>query len=449
MVLGAKLWQVISLVNKRTKTARGLALRVLQEVFDKGAYSNIALNKELQSSDLSDADKHLATELVYGTVARKITLEWYLAHEIPDRDKLDSWVYYLLMLSLYQLLYLDKIPAHAVVHEAVSLAKRGRGTDKFVNAILRNFLAKPLPDISEIKRKNKRLSIQYSAPVWLVKRLIEEYGEERGEAILASLFVRNKASVRVTDTKRFEDLATELEAVPSQLSPVGLVKPSGHFAGTKAFQEGLLTIQDETSQLVAPTLQIEGWEEILDACAAPGGKTTHMASYLTSGRITALDLYDHKLTLIEENARRLGVSDRVTTRKLDAMQVAETFGPDRFDKILVDAPCSGIGLIRRKPDIKYNKEAADFANLQQIQLAILDSVCQTIKKGGIITYSTCTIVAKENQEVIQKFLDSHPNFEQVPLTHDCTDIVRDGCLLITPEQYMTDGFFIGQVRRKS
>lgn len=449
MVLGAKLWQVISLVNKRKKTARGLALRVLQEVFDKGAYSNIALNKELQSSDLSDADKHLATELVYGTVARKITLEWYLAHEIPDRDKLDSWVYYLLMLSLYQLVYLDKIPAHAVVHEAVSLAKRCRGTDKFVNAILRNFLAKPLPDISEIKRKNKRLSIQYSAPVWLVKTLLEEYGEERGKAILASLFVRNKASVRVIDAKRVEDLATELGATPSQLSPVGLIKPSGHFAGTKVFQEGLLTIQDETSQLVAPTLKIGGWEEVLDACAAPGGKTTHIASYLTDGHVTALDLYDHKLALIEENARRLGVSDRVTTRKLDATQVAETFGPDYFDKILVDAPCSGIGLIRRKPDIKYNKEATDFASLQQIQLAILDSVCQTIKKGGIIIYSTCTIVAKENQEVIQKFLDSHPNFEQVPLTHDCTDIVRDGCLLITPEQYMTDGFFIGQVRRKS
>lgn len=436
-------------MNKRVETARSVALRTLQEVFDKGAYSNIALNKELQSSDLSDADKHLATELVYGTVARKITLEWYLAHEIPDRDTLDSWVYYLLMLSLYQLVYLDKIPAHAVVHEAVNLAKRGRGTDKFVNAILRSILAKPLPDIASIKRKNKRLSIQYSAPVWLVKTLIDEYEEVRAEAILASLFFRNKASVRVTDINRVEDLVRELEATPSKLSPVGLVKPSGHFAGTKAFQEGMLTIQDETSQLVAPTLQIEGWEEILDACAAPGGKTTHMASYLTSGQITALDLYDHKLALIEENAERLGLVDRIVTQRLDATKVAKTFGPDRFDKILVDAPCSGIGLIRRKPDIKYNKESGDFANLQQIQLAILDSVCQTIKKGGIITYSTCTIVAKENQEVIQRFLELHPNFEQVALTHDCTDIVQDGCLLITPEQYMTDGFFIGQVRRKS
>ncbi len=436
-------------MSKKENTARSVALKVLQEVFEKGAYSNIALNKELQIADLSETDKHLVTELVYGTVARKITLEWYLAHEIKDRDKLDSWVYLLLMLSLYQIIYLDKIPAHAVVHEAVQIAKRGRGTDKFVNAVLRSLLAKPLPNIATIKRKNKRLSVQYSAPVWLVKTLIEEYGDERAEAILQSLFTRNKASVRVTDVQQKDKLAEAFQAEPSHLSSVGLVKSSGYFAGTTAFQAGLVTIQDETSQLVAPTLKIEGWEEILDACAAPGGKTTHMASYLTSGHITALDLYDHKLALIEENAKRLGVSQKIITRKLDATQVAEAFAPDSFDKILVDAPCSGIGLIRRKPDIKYNKEAGDFTSLQHVQLSILDSVCQTVKKGGIITYSTCTIVAKENQEVLQRFLESHPNFEQVELTHECTDIVHDGYLLITPEQYMTDGFFIGQVRRKS
>ena len=440
---------MITLADKKEERARGVALKVLQEVFEKGAYSNIALNKELQASQLSQADKRLVTELVYGTVARKITLEWYLAHEIADRDQLDTWVYYLLLLSLYQILYLDKIPNHALVNEAVNLAKRGRGAEKFVNAILRAFLKKPLPDIAAIKRKNKRLSVQYSAPVWLVATLIEEYGQDRAEAILASLFIRNKASVRVTDLSKVDELAQALGAEKSDLSPVGLIKASGHFAGSQAFKDGLITIQDETSQLVAPTLQLEGWEEVLDACAAPGGKTCHIASYLTNGQVIALDLYDHKLRLIEENAQRLGVGQQVRTQNLDARQVAEVFGPDRFDKILVDAPCSGIGLIRRKPDIKYNKEAADFDQLQEIQLAILDSVCQSLKKGDIITYSTCTIVGKENQDVIAKFLASHPNFEQVALTHACSNIVQDGCILITPEQYLTDGFFIGQVRRKS
>lgn len=436
------------MVNKH-ETARSLALSVLEDVFEQGAYSNIALNKALEASALSMQDRGLATELVYGTVSRKITLEWYLAHFIEDREKLDTWVYYLLMLSLYQMLYLDKLPTHAVVNEAVTLAKRGRGADKFVNAILRKISQSNLPNPADIKRKNKRLSIQYSVPVWLVQTLIAEYGDERAEKIFQSLHIRNKASIRVTDSQQIDRLAEELDAQHSPLSPVGLVKPHGHFAATDYFKQGLITIQDETSQLVAPTLKIQGEEQILDACAAPGGKTCHMASYLTSGKIMALDLYEHKLTLIEENAKRLGLADKIETKRLDASRVHEEFGPDTFDKILVDAPCSGIGLIRRKPDIRYNKAAMDFENLKTIQLQILDSVCQSLKIGGIITYSTCTIIAKENQEVIDEFLQAHPNFEQVLLEHPRADIMVDGCLLITPEQYQTDGFFIGQFRRKS
>ncbi|WP_105210022.1 16S rRNA (cytosine(967)-C(5))-methyltransferase RsmB [Streptococcus suis] len=435
-------------INKH-ETARSLALTVLEQVFDQGAYSNIALNKALESSPLSAQDKGLATELVYGTVSRKITLEWYLAHVIEDREKLDTWVYYLLMLSLYQLVYLDKLPPHAVVNEAVNLAKRKPGTDKFVNAILRKMSQSTLPDPTGIKRKNKRLSVQYSVPVWLVQTLIAEYGDERAERIFQSLHIRNKASIRVTDGKQVEGLAEELDAQQSQLSPVGLVKGQGHFAATDYFKQGLITIQDETSQLVAPTLDIQGDELILDACAAPGGKTCHMGSYLTSGKILALDLYEHKLALIEENAQRLGLADKIETKRLDASRVHEEFGPDTFDKILVDAPCSGMGLIRRKPDIRYNKAAMDFDSLKAIQLQILDSVCQSLKIGGIITYSTCTIIAKENQEVIHEFLQNHPNFEQVMLEHPKSDIMVDGCLLITPEQYQTDGFFIGQFRRKS
>ncbi|HFI0716447.1 TPA: 16S rRNA (cytosine(967)-C(5))-methyltransferase RsmB [Streptococcus suis] len=435
-------------VNKH-ETARSIALSVLEDVFEQGAYSNIALNKALEASALSMQDRGLATELVYGTVSRKITLEWYLAHFIEDREKLDTWVYYLLMLSLYQMLYLDKLPTHAVVNEAVTLAKRGRGADKFVNAILRKISQSTLPNPADIKRKNKRLSIQYSVPVWLVQTLIAEYGDERAEKIFQSLHIRNKASIRVTDSQQIDRLAEELDAHHSLLSPVGLVKSHGHFAATDYFKQGLITIQDETSQLVASTLKIQGEEQILDACAAPGGKTCHMASYLTSGKIMALDLYEHKLTLIEENAKRLGLVDKIETKRLDASRVHEEFGPDTFDKILVDAPCSGIGLIRRKPDIRYNKAAMDFENLKTIQLQILDSVCQSLKIGGIITYSTCTIIAKENQEVIDEFLQNHPNFEQVLLEHPRADIMVDGCLLITPEQYQTDGFFIGQFRRKS
>ena len=434
----------------KVETARNLALAVLEDVFVNQAYSNIALNKHLKGSQLSAADKGLVTEIVYGTVARKLTLEWYLSHFIQDRDKLDNWLYILLLMSAYQVRFLDKVPDHAVVNEAVELAKaRKKGSEKLVNAVLRRILREGWPDIASIKRKNKRDSIAYSLPVWLVSKLKEEYGEERAQAIFESLLVRNKASIRVTDLSRKEEIKTVLEASDSPLAASGLVKEQGHFAGHDLFLEGAITIQDESSQLVAPTLDLQGDEEVLDACAAPGGKTAHMASYLTSGKVTALDLYDHKLDLIQENAQRLGVADRVQTQKLDARKVHEFFGGDSFDKILVDAPCSGIGLLRRKPDIKYNKETADFASLQQIQLEILGNVCQTLRKGGIITYSTCTIVSEENFQVVEAFLESHPEFEQVKLEHECKDILKDGCILITPELYGSDGFFISQFRKIS
>lgn len=434
----------------KVETARSLALAVLENVLMNQAYSNIALNKHLKGSQLSVADKGLVTEIVYGTVARKLTLEWYLSHFIKDRDKLDNWLYILLLLSAYQFRYLDKIPNHAVVNEAVELAKaRKKGSEKLVNAVLRRILREGWPDIDSIKRKNKRDSIAYSLPVWLVSKLKEEYGEERAQAIFKSLLVRNKASIRVTDLSRKEEIKAVLEASGSPLAATGLVKEHGHFAGHDLFAEGVITIQDESSQLVAPTLDLQGDEQVLDACAAPGGKTAHMASYLTSGKVTALDLYDHKLDLIQENAERLGVADRVQTQKLDARKVHEFFGRDSFDKILVDAPCSGIGLLRRKPDIKYNKETADFTSLQEIQLEILGSVCQTLRKGGIITYSTCTIVSEENFQVVETFLESHPEFEQVKLEHECKDILKDGCILITPELYGSDGFFISQFRKIS
>lgn len=434
----------------KVETARSLALAVLEDVLVNQAYSNIALNKHLKGTQISVADKGLVTEIVYGTVARKLTLEWYLSHFIEDRDKLDNWLYILLLLSAYQLRYLDKIPNHAVVNEAVELAKaRKKGSEKLVNAVLRRILREGWPDIDSIKRKNKRDSIAYSLPVWLVSKLKEEYGEERAQAIFKSLLVRNKASIRVTDLSRKEEIKAVLEATDSPLAATGLVKEHGHFAGHDLFAEGVITIQDESSQLVAPTLDPQGDEQVLDACAAPGGKTAHIASYLTSGKVTALDLYDHKLDLIQENAERLGVAERVQTQKLDARKVHEFFGRDSFDKILVDAPCSGIGLLRRKPDIKYNKETADFTSLQEIQLEILGSVCQTLRKGGIITYSTCTIVSEENFQVVEAFLESHPEFEQVKLEHECKDILKDGCILITPELYGSDGFFISQFRKIS
>lgn len=438
------------MANNWKKSARGKALLAIEDIFDNGAYSNIALNNQLSNSSVQDKDKGLITEIVYGTISKKISLEWYLSHVIKDRDKLDKWVYYILMISLYQILYLDKVPSHAIVNDAVAIAKnRGnkRGAEKFVNAILRQLTDGDLPSFDSIKRKSKRLSVTYSLPTWLVTKLIEQFGDERALAIMESLSLHSKASVRVVNPQEFDTIKEALDALPSPVAPTALTKDSGYFANNQYFQNGQITIQDETSQLVAPTLAIQGEELILDACSAPGGKTCHMASYLTSGKILALDIHEHKLALVEENAERLGVSDKIETKALDAREVHKHFAKDTFDKILVDAPCSGIGLIRRKPDIKYTKDIQDLESLQAVQLEILASVCQTIRKGGIITYSTCTIFDEENFQVVEKFLESHSNFEQVKLKHTQADIVKDGCLLITPEQYQTDGFFISQFRR--
>ncbi|KXT75891.1 16S rRNA (cytosine(967)-C(5))-methyltransferase RsmB [Streptococcus sp. DD12] len=431
-------------------SARSLALDILGQVLGDGAYANLALQQSLATSSLSAKDKGLVTELVYGTLTRKIQLEWYLSHLIADRDQLEPWVYHLLLLSLYQICYLERIPDHAVVNEAVTLAKKrghNRGAEKLVNAVLRRILRDGVADVTTIKRKNKRLSIEYSLPVWLVKKLLEQYGESRAQAIMASLLEKSKASIRVSKGQDLARIAQETDSQVSRLSPVGLVKTSGHFAASQLFQKGQITIQDESSQLVAPTLRLTGTERVLDACAAPGGKTCHMASYLTTGEVLALDLHEHKLALIRENAERLGVADRVKTQQMDASTVHQHFAPDSFDKILVDAPCSGMGLLRRKPDIRFRKEGSDFAQLADIQLAILDSVCQTLRKGGIITYSTCTLFQEENQGVLQRFLEKHSNFELVPLEHPQKDIVVDGCLVITPELYGSDGFFIGQLKR--
>lgn len=438
------------MANNWKKSARGKALLAIEDIFDNGAYSNIALNNQLSNSSVQDKDKGLITEIVYGTIAKKISLEWYLSHVIKDRDKLDKWVYYLLMISLYQIHYLDKVPSHAIVNDAVAIAKnRGnkRGAEKFVNAILRQLTDGELPSFDSIKRKSKRLSVTYSIPTWLVTKLIEQFGDERALAIMESLSLHSKASVRVVNPQEFDTIKEALDALPSPVAPTALTKDSGYFANNQYFQNGQITIQDETSQLVAPTLAIQGDELILDACSAPGGKTCHMASYLTSGKVVALDIHEHKLALVEENAERLGVSDKIETKALDAREVHKHFAEDTFDKILVDAPCSGIGLIRRKPDIKYTKDIQDLESLQAVQLEILASVCQTIRKGGIITYSTCTIFDEENFQVVEKFLESHSNFEQVELKHTQADIVKDGCLLVTPEQYQTDGFFISQFRR--
>ncbi len=420
-----------------TKNARQTALDVLNDIFGNDAYANISLDRNLRDSELSTVDKAFVTALVYGVVSKKDLLEWHITPFLKKEPK--PWAKMLLLLTVYQILFMDKVPTSAAVDEAVKIAKRrdGQATANFINAVLRNFMR------SEHRNEEpKDWETKYSMPKLLLDKMVRQFGGKRTGEILESLEKPSHVSLRKIDP------TVEISGTrASLLTESALIADSGNFAMTEEFQSGRITIQDETSQFVAPQLDLEGTEEVLDACAAPGGKSTHMAQYLTSGHITALDLYDHKLDLINQNAERQHVADKITTQKADATMIFEEFGSDKFDRILVDAPCSGIGLIRRKPDIRYRKESSDFVDLQKIQLEILNSASKSLKKSGIMVYSTCTIFDEENFDVVRQFLESHPNFEQVEISSDKADMIKEGCIFITPEMYHTDGFFIAKFKK--
>ncbi|MCJ1996321.1 16S rRNA (cytosine(967)-C(5))-methyltransferase RsmB [Lactococcus piscium] len=432
---------------------RRVALSIINDVLNNNAYANIALNEKIKSENLTELDKNLVTNLVYGTISKKLTLDWYTK---PYVKKTKKWVKNLLAMTVYQIIYMDRIPTSAAVDEAVKIAKK-QGDQRlsgFVNGVLRNFTRADFRSFDEISDSTEKLSIQYSMPIDLTKKFVKSFGFEKTVKIFRSIEEPSRASLRVnttlTDvTTEFNKLAREFDVELSEISPTGIVAESGHFADLLDFNDGLITIQDESSQLVATVLDAQPTDRILDACAAPGGKTVHIAEYLSeAGYIEALDLYDHKLRLIRQNAERLHQIEKIRLTKLDARQSFEKFGPDSFDKILVDAPCSGLGLIRRKPDIRYRKETTDFADLQKVQLEILEDTCKTLVNSGIMVYSTCTIFDEENYQVIETFLAKHPEFEQVPLTHEKSDLVKNGCLFITPDAYHTDGFFIAKLRKK-
>lgn len=402
----------------------------------------------------------MLTELVYGTISHQRLLAFYIQPFIMKAKKVDDWVKLLLELSVYQLLYLDKVPSHAVLNEAVEIAK-GRGNEgigRFVNGVLRNIQRQGVPSLETIEDPMERLSREISLPKFLTKKLVNEIGEEETLELGLSLFDPSHVSCRVDTRNITRDAALDIlleegiEARKSDVSPYGIVADRGYIAGSSLFRYGLLTIQDESSMLVAPALQVEANHQVLDACAAPGGKTTHIATFLDAeegGKVTSLDIHPHKVSLIEENAKRLHVSDVVEAKELDARAVSETFPENYFDRILVDAPCSGLGLMRRKPDIRYNKQPEDFRKLPVIQLDILESVAPSLKPDGILVYSTCTFAPEENQEVVAEFLNRHPEFSlvEVPVGNVVQSSIKNNMLTIYPHQYMTDGFFISCLRK--
>lgn len=445
------------------KGARDIALDVLNRVEEHQSYSNLELRHVLDREELRAADAGLVTELVYGTIQRRLTLDTALARFIQGK-KVQTWVKNLLRLSLYQIRYLDRIPDRAVVHEAVEIAKRRghQGISAMVNGVLRNVLRQPdLWDQLAVGDPVKQLSIAESHPEWLVRRWAGQYGLEQTRLILESNNRQPRTSVRVNRLKLSREellakLAEQFPSVaPSAVSPDGLLLDGGHAAGTEWFRQGYFSIQDESSMLVAPALAVEPGMKVLDACAAPGGKTTHIAELMQDrGKLIASDVHPHKRDLIAQNARRLGLTV-VEPIVSDALHLGEK-GLGSFDRILLDAPCTGFGVIRRKPDLKWNKTPEDVNAIAQLQYRLLEHVAELLMPGGLLVYSTCTIEPEENENIVRRFVAEHPEFELDPALLDDLPgavsekaVTGEGFVQLLPHHFESDGFFIARLKRKN
>lgn len=434
------------------KSARAVSLETLIKVLDQGSYSNISLNNSLKHSNLSIADQNLATNIVYGTIQYRLFLEYQLKGLV--RTKLtEKYIKPLLLMSLYQLIFLDKVPDRAVLDEANKLAKqygkRHSAGFRLVNGILRSFTRRGVILPAE-NNPVKYLSVKESVPEWLVQYLIDNWGLDKAKSVLNSINEPAKNSVRISKLADKEQVFAQLERDNyqpqwSKLSSDDVILSHGGISESDLFEEGKLTIQDEAASLVVEAFDFEQDEHVLDACSAPGGKTVQIAESIVNGDVTALDIHDKKLRLVRDNAQRMHVANKVKTKACDARKATEIFAADEFTKILVDAPCSGLGLLRRKPEIRYTKRQQDLQNLQKIQLAILTAVSSLLKKNGELVYSTCSISMEENEEVVKKFLQAHPDFELVPFKLTKLES-KTGMLKIMPDLDGNDGFFIAKFK---
>lgn len=442
---------------KKTQNVRELALELLLKIEKNQSFSHLLINDALKNKKIEALDRNLLTELVYGTLQRRLTLDYYLTPFLKKQP--EDWVLELLRLSVYQLVYLDKVPEHAILNEAGEIAKkRGhQGVTKFVNGVLRNLIRHGIPKISAIKDEVKRVSVETSLPLWLAKRWADQFGLVTLREIGLAFLTPPHQTVRVNKLEATRDqVAREwnqinIETTPSPYLDEALIVKRGTVAQTKQFQKGIVSIQDESSMLPAYALQLEDDLTVLDACSAPGGKTTHIAEKMNgTGVVYALDIHEKKTKLVQQAAERLGLLN-IRTKAYDARKASELFEKEMFDRILVDAPCSGFGVLRRKPDIKYSKTATDIQKLATIQLEILEEVSQLLKENGILVYSTCTIDKAENATVLKTFLEKHPEFqlERVQVPKRVAALFTGDYLELLPTAIGSDGFFVSSIRKKS
>ncbi len=435
---------------------RELALTILYDIEKNGAYLNISFQKHTEAEKLSARDAAFVKELVYGTVKYQLAFDSTVAqYSSVKLKKIAPYVLCILRLGLYQLFYMDKVPESAAVNESVKLAGRYAARSRgFINAILRKAAREGLflPE----GNSEETLSVRYSHPLPLVQWLIRQFETERAIELMRENNQTPALCVRANTMKiTSEALATKLKAErigvqKGKLSDYALLFESGGVQQLSAYKEGLFTIQDQSAQLAALALAPQPGETVFDVCAAPGGKTTHLAEMMENeGRILALDLYEKRLQSVAIAAKRLSLSI-IETQTADA---TEFKFPCQADKILIDAPCSGLGVIRRRPDIKYKTDITDFCELVEIQKKILRHCAGYLKPGGTLVYSTCTINPEENEQQIYAFLQENSDFALEAPSHSAilepaARILETGMGTIYPGDGGGDGFFIARLKRR-
>ncbi len=455
------------------KKSRELAVQSILRVESDAAYINIILDTEFRKTpSLDPRDRALVTELVYGVVRWQKTLDWYLDQvcRTPMR-KTHPFLRQILRVGAYQLLMLDKIPPSAAVNESVKLAGKYAKTFRlpaktakgFVNAALRRLQRErhSLQSPDSIADNVRRLACRYSFPEWLVRRWIQRLGGRKTEEACRAQNIPAPLILRVNSLKAsFDEVRQQLtqhaESVTSLPPPLPGIAVSGAppISDLRGYQQGRVTVQNASSLLIALILAPQPGEHILDTCAGSGVKTTHIAECMRNqGSITATDVHEGKLHRLQEHCQRLGVSNvQTVSADMTTSEAAPDIHNRTYDRILIDAPCTGLGGLRKHPEAKWTTQESQIPALQEIQRALLERTSPLLRPDGILVYSTCTTEPQENEEVVLEFLQTHPDFHIQPLIeylpeelHQC--LTSEGFLRIEPPQGFFDGFFCAKLMK--
>ena len=442
--------------------ARETALKILYKIDKDKGYSNIVLNEELENNkqNLSEKDIGLISEIVYGTTTWRLTIdETIKKYSKIKLKKISLWILNILRMGIYQIIFLDKIPKSATVNESVNLAKRygHKSSANFVNAILRKISKNDYQSFYDIEDDEERISKLYSIPKWIIEELKKEMNIEDIEQICKCSNLKPNIHIRVNNLKtNKEKLKKELvkrniKFKDGKLEDFIIVEKMKNIEKLDLFKQGYFTIQDEMAGLISIVLEPKKGEKILDCCSAPGGKTTYIAELINNeGIIEAWDVHQHRVELVQENANRLGITS-IKTKQQDATIYNEE-NKNKYDKILLDVPCLGLGVLKRKPDIKWKRKKEDIKEIAKLQARILDICSKYLKHGGELVYSTCSILKSENEEIVEKFVEKNQDFEIMNLNENFNKynpkIYQNSKYIKLFQNTENDGFFIAKLRKK-